>query len=446
MTTMSTGHSGVTSPVLPTDEQATRLESWRFSTFLVVLFGYVGYYVGRANLPVAMPLLSQEFGYSNTDLGIILTMSELAYALGKFTTGPLADRVGGKVIFLVGLIGAIVFNLAFPMFSTLTLFTVVWCFCRYFLAMGWGGVIKLIGEWYEPERHGTIMGIVSINFQFGSVAATLFCAFLLQKGVGWKGLFFYPALVMMAIALWSYLASKESPQKIVPGVRFGGNASERKAMAQIEHGEDGRASWAQMVKSLLRLPMFRQLLVFSFLSHILRSIFMYWTPKFLVDIGMGHVGAAMSSAVFPLLGCLGTIFIGWYTDNYAKNGDRARMMWIMLVGLTVCLLAIAQLTTHRLEYQYLLILFLGLGGFFMYGPYSMSAGALSLDIAGAKAAGTCTGLIDSVGYLGSALAAWAAGVMSDKVGWAQVFLALAGCSLLSVLSAYNLSRTLRKRA
>lgn len=425
--------------VIPSSEQLKQLERWRKSTFWVMLLGYVGYYVGRANLPIALPLLNQEFGYSNTDLGIILTASELAYALGKFTMGPVADRIGGKTIFLIGLIGAIFFNLIFPLHTSLLYFTVVWCFCRYFLSMGWGGIIKTIGEWYEPERNGTIMGIISINFQFGIVVASVFCGYLVQLGVGWKGLFYYPALVMTGVAIWSYFASKSSPQDVVPGVRFGRTASDRKALAHF-HLDDHKPSFRELVSTLLQIRMFRQILVFSFLSHLLRSIFMFWTPKFLVDIGMGNVAAAMGSAVFPLLGCFGTIFLGWYTDHYAKNGDRARMMWIMLIGLTLSLLVVARLAGQGLEHSYLLILFLGLSGFFLYGPYSMSGGCLSLDIAGAAGAGTCTGMIDGVGYIGGALAAWGAGVLSDRLGWSQVFYVLSGFAVLAVLSAYNMSR------
>ena len=430
--------------VIPSDEQKSLLESWRFSTFLVVLFGYVGYYVGRANLPIALPLLSQEFGYSNADLGVILTASELAYAIGKFTTGPLADRVGGKNIFLAGLMGAIVFNLLFPLFATLFMFTIIWCLCRYFLSMGWGGVIKLIGEWYEPERIGTIMGVISINFQFGAVVASLFCGYLLHLGVGWKGLFFYPALVMVIIAIWSYFGAKERPQDVLPQVRFGRQAGQRRALAELESNSD-RKNVLEIYRTLFKIRMFKHLLIFSFFSHLLRSIFMYWTPKFLVDIGMGNVAAAMGSAVFPLMGCAGTIFIGWYSDHHSKNGDRARMMWIMLVGLTLCLLGISQLVHFGLKHEYALLALLGLGGFFLYGPYSMTAGSLSLDIAGPAAAGTCTGLIDGVGYIGGALAVWMAGILSDKVGWSQVFLVLAGCSVFAVLSAFIMSLAFQKQ-
>ncbi len=427
----------------PTSEQRRRLERWRISTFWVMLVGYIGYYIGRGNLSVAMPLLSDEFHYSNEQLGIILTISEVAYAVGKFTTGPLADRIGGRWIFLAGLLGAIVFNLLFPLGSTILVFAIVWSLCRYFLSMGWGGIVKTIGEWYEPERNGTVMGLISINFQFGSVVATVFAGYLVYLGVGWKGLFLYPAAVMALIAVWAYFASRESPHDVVPGVRFGRYAGKKETLAEFSEHQGERNVWS-VIRTLLQIRMFRQLLTFSFVAHMVRSIFLFWTPKFLVDRGMGTVAAAMTSAIFPLLGCMGTIFLGWYTDRYAKNGDRARAMWIMLIGLAVSFAVVAMLVPYRLEFQYGIITFLGIAGFCLFGPYSMSAGCLSLDIAGSEGAGTCSGMLDGVGYIGAALATWGTGFVADRLGWSQVFWMLAGCAVLASLSAYVMSVAFRR--
>ncbi len=431
----------------PSPFERVRLERWRLSTFWVMLVGYIGYYLCRGNLSAALPLLSQEFHYSNSDLGIILTFSEATYAFGKFSTGPVADQIGGKKIFLIGMVGAIVFNLIFPSFTTIFAFTVVWSFCRFFLSMGWAGIIKVIGEWYEPERNGTIMGLISINFQFGSVASSLLCAGLIYLGVGWRGLFYWPAAILSLIAIGSFLASKERPSDVVSNVRFGKSAGTKTSLANFDHGdaEGDRVKTGKIIGTLFRIPLFRQVLVFAFVTTILRTVFMFWTPKLLVDIGMGNVAAVMSSAIFPLLGCLGTIFLGWYTDRHAKDGDRSMMMVIMLVGLVVSLFGIAVLIPHRLEFQTLILVFLGLAGFFLYGPYSMSAGCLSLDIAGPKGAGTCVGLVDGVGYLGGALAAWGAGYLSDKLGWSRVFIVLGAIAIFTTAWAYYMSWSYRCR-
>jgi sugar phosphate permease len=69
----------------------------------------------------------------------------------------------------------------------------------------------------------------------------------------------------------------------------------------------------------------------------------------------------------------------------------------------------------------------------------MAAGCMSLDIAGAEGAGTCAGIVDGVGYIGGALAAWGAGVFSDRFGWQGVFVILAVIAVFTVLWTYYMS-------
>ncbi len=426
----------------PTPEEALRLSRWRLSTFWVMLLGYVGYYLVRGNLSVAMPLLSQQLGYTNTDLAIILTVSELVYSLGKFTTGPLADRIGGKSVFLIGMAGAILFNFLFPLQSSILWFTVIWSLCRYSLSMGWGGIMKTIGAWYEPERTGTIMGLISINFQFGGVAASLFAGWLISLGMGWQSLFTIPACLVLGVLLWSALASRESPSHVVPGVRFGSMGAKKPTLESFSHDNERPLTFREIFGTLIRVRLFRQIVVFSFVAHLLRSTFMYWTPKILVDLGLGNVKAAFSSAVFPLMGCLGTIFIGWYTDRFSRDGNRTGMMTLMLAGLVLCMLGIAALIPLGTDASRMgIVMLLGLSGFLMYGPYSLSAGAMALDLVGSRAIGTCTGIIDGVGYIGGAVASWGAGVMADRAGWREVFIALAFISAFCAYWTWHMGRT-----
>lgn len=419
------------------------LRRWRLSTFWVMLLGYVGYYLCRGNLSAALPLLESTFGYTNAQLGLIGLYSEIAYAIGKFVNGPLGDRIGGRRIFLIGMVGAIVWNLVFATASSLSAFIVIWCLCRYFLSMGWGGIAKTIGAWYEPERNGTIMGWISINFQFGGVVALAFAGWLVSMGVGWQGLFVYPALVLVGVLIWSLLCSRASPQDVVPGTSFGRGSSAKKALADFD-GVSGKLPVREIIATLLSFAVFRHLLVFSFLTTFLRSFFFFWTPKFLVDIGMGEANAILKSALFPLLGCLGTVLLGWYTDRFAKDGDRARAMWTMLLVLAGSLAAIAYLAPAGMTHANLIVVLTGVAGFSLLGPYSMSSGCLTLDIAGSRAAGSCSGMIDGVGYLGGALATWGAGELADALGWAQVFWVLAAVALCSVLSAYMMSQALQR--
>jgi sugar phosphate permease len=432
---------------IPNATELKLLKKWQFSTFLVCLIGYVGYYLCRKNLSAALPLLSSEFGYTNTDLGLIALYSEIAYAIGKFINGPLGDKIGGRKIFLLGMLGAIGSNLLFSLGSNLIYFIITWCVCRYFLSMGWGGLTKMIGSWYEPEKNGTVMGFISLNFQFGGVISTLFAAFLVANGAGWREIFIYPPILLALIFIWSYFCSKESPEDIYKDTNFAkSNTGKKSIVSQSLDKNDHKGKPIDIIKDLLKLSLFRQLLLYSFLTTFLRSIFFFWTPKLLVDIGMGTTNAILKSALFPLLGCIGTIFLGWYTDKYAKNGDRAKMLWIMLSGLVLSLIAISVIMNSGDFNKDVIVLLLGLCGFFLLGPYSMSSGCLTLDIAGSEAAGSSTGIIDGLGYLGGALAVWSAGILSDQLGWAQVFSFLTLCAFLATFSAFMMSKEFQRRA
>jgi sugar phosphate permease len=288
------------------------------------------------------------------------------------------------------------------------------------------------------------MGLISVNFQFGGVVATLFAGFLVAMDVPWQGVFIYPAMVLTMILFWSYFTSRSSPNDVVPGARPIEGETSKEQIA--DYGDEEQPPVSTIMKTLLRLPIYRQLLVFSFLTTLLRSVFLFWTPKFLFDIGLGASSAILRSAIFPLLGVAGTVFIGWYTDHHARNGDRARMMWMMLSVLVFCMIAIAVLSNASEPNFNLILFFLGASGFFLLGPYSMSSGCLTLDIAGAKGAGSCTGIIDGMGYIGGAIAAFAAGILSDYLGWPQVFLVLSVFAVISTFSAWLMSRGFQKMA
>jgi sugar phosphate permease len=118
-------------------------------------------------------------------------------------------------------------------------------------------------------------------------------------------------------------------------------------------------------------------------------------------------------------------------------------MWIMLAAGTAFIAVIAPLISHRLEYAWFMVVLLGLAGFCIYGPYSMSAGALTLDIAGAEGAGTCSGMLDGIGYIGGTVASLGTGLVADRWGWEQVFWAL---TAFGVVTAGWVAFMSRKRA
>src|SRR5207237_954520 len=98
------------------DMPDSRTVRWQKITLGTLFVGYAGYYVCRSNLSVVTPLLLRDFGdqgISKEDLGAVASFGVLLYALGKISNGLLADFLGGRLLFLLGMVLSVVCTILF---------------------------------------------------------------------------------------------------------------------------------------------------------------------------------------------------------------------------------------------------------------------------------------------------------------------------------------------
>src|SRR5262249_60719027 len=81
-----------------------------FGVVAALVVGYIGIYLCRKNLSVAVPLLRDAFKVSKQEIGAIASWSTLAYAIGKIVWGPVTDRVGGRPGFLGAMLAVAAFG------------------------------------------------------------------------------------------------------------------------------------------------------------------------------------------------------------------------------------------------------------------------------------------------------------------------------------------------
>src|SRR5437667_4602094 len=92
----------------PPGFRARRGLNWGFLGLL-----YTSFYMCRYNLSIANTAISKEFGFSRAEMGTIITVALLAYAIGQIINGLLTDRIGGKRAMLIGASGTITMNILF---------------------------------------------------------------------------------------------------------------------------------------------------------------------------------------------------------------------------------------------------------------------------------------------------------------------------------------------
>jgi sugar phosphate permease len=431
---------------LPAPAPFTR---WHLLTVSLLALGYAGYYFCRSDLSVVLPLLIKDLGahgipanVAQVRLGFIASAGVLAYALGKFVSGSLADLFGGRNNFLSGMTGAVLFTILFALGGGFPIFTVAWIGNRIFQSTGWVGLVKVSSRWFSYSIYGTVMAVVSLSYLFGDAASREIMALLLGAGMGWRGIFFTGAGLLFFLFVANLILLRETPQErglpapITNPLNVYADPKANKSTEKI--------GLAAILRPLLSSKFFWMVCGLSLGTTLLRETFNLWTPTYFSEyVGLSNADAASRSALFPLLGGVSVLAAGFMSDRLGLNG-RSLVLFGGLTSATVCLFALAQIPGHT--NPWIPVALVALVGFLLLGPYSYLAGAMSMDFGGDKGAATAAGIIDGVGYLAGVLSGDTMARITVKYGWRNAFVALAVTCLLTAVVALVLAISQRREA
>jgi sugar phosphate permease len=406
--------------------------SWALLGALVA--GYIGVYLCRRNFSVAVPLLQEHFGASRGEIGTIASIGTAVYAAGKLISGPLIDRFGGRLSFLLALGGVAVFG-AFSAFATSVLvLTALHGGNRLAGSAGWGGMVKLVPDWFPPRLLPLAMAILSLGFVFGGALATMFAGQVAEwSGNDWRAVMGVPAVVLAGLTLVIAL--------VLP--RSAGNRAAAAGTPAASAAADAFAFGR--IRELARVRKLWIVLGLSFALTLFRETFSTWTVDFLRTEGGEEIStriAAFLSTPFDALGAAGILFLGWAFGRL----DAARRRLLLLAMLTALAAALWMLPQLAGQGPLPLAAAIGCIGFVSYGPYSLLAGILAVEIRGPAFVATVAGLVDGVGYAASILAGRQFGQLVDAWGYAFGMRALAGLAVVAAVASLFLDHRRGGRA
>jgi len=415
-------------------------------TVLLLFCGYASCYFCRSNFSVAIPLLADELGRHGVShasallgLGYLASAGVGAYALGKWFLTGLGDYWGGKRNLLIATGGATLFTLLFASSSALPVFALAWVGNRLSQSIGWSALVKVSSKWFSYAKYGTIAAILTCSYLIGDAAARQSMSWLLDRGVGWRGLFVFGAGVagfMFVCNLWLLHESCTEEGYPEPAVNprnvFAGAAATPQ-------------SFLERVLPLLRSRAFLTVCLLGLATTMIRETFNTWTPQYLHDFAHFSVSrAAAWSAIFPAAGALSVLLAGWSSDRLGPN-TRALLLCAGLSATTVAMLALMSVQPGAAG-GVLPVAMIGVAGFCLLGPYSFLPGAFALDFGGKQAAAAASGMVDGTGYFGGVAAGSVMVWLSQRFGWGSMFLTLAVVGALATLGACYLHILNARRA
>lgn len=458
----------------------TQLFRWQAITLVTLWVGYAGYYVCRSNFSVAGPALQKELaaeptgaveewlessrraigqslgsviasarsavglapaeaapvveakkdeGLGKRRFGMIASVSILFYAFGKFSSGIGGDFLGGRRLFLFGMFGSILCTVLFGMASGFAALLAIWCGNRLVQSVGWNGLVKVASRWFPVERHGTILGVLTLSYLFGDSLARLLLGGLLWAGLSWRQLFFAAAGILTVVWFVSRLTLKACPGDV--------GAPEPEANPANVYGAKGEAPQPADLMDLL-WPLatdlsFWLVCIMSFGLTLIRETFSNWNPTYLQNVaGLSADRAATASALFPFIGGCSAIAAGVLTDQLAK-GRRGAIIFSFLTMMVASLYALSKLEPGG--GALLPLTLTSVVSFSMLGPYSFLTGVMSLDFGGKRGSSTAAGLADTAGYLGAVVSGYGVAVLAADSGWGVAFSALSGVAAVTLVAA-----------
>jgi OPA family glycerol-3-phosphate transporter-like MFS transporter len=387
-----------------------------------VVVGYMGVYLCRKNLSVAIPMIQKSFGVNKAQTGDVISYSAAAYAVGKFIFGPVIDKFGGRLCLLAVMAGVAVFGGLGAFAGSIPMLALCYSANRFCGSAGWGAIVKLTPAWF-PRRHWSLaMALLSLSFVFGGVVALLLAGKIAAwSGDNWRMVMGLPSLVLVVllVIMWRILPSDRV------AVRAGRSAT----------GSSG-FDFRYMLR-LFKLPQLWVLCGMAFALYIMRETFNDWTVDYFKTeggAGMSNQVAAVLSTPFDAAGAVGIVLLGWMFDRLTGL-RRTIVLFATLALLAVLVYALPSL--YRLG-LWKVETTIGLIGFLSYGPYSLLAGVLAVEIGGRNGVGTVAGLVDSSGYLATVFAGHYFGRLLDFGGYRLGFHVLAFVTLTSAFLCLGL--------
>jgi len=399
--------SSTRTPVRSESGQAPVGDEWplppRRSCLLLAcaILSYMGVYLCRKNLSVAVPMIQKAFTVNKAQTGDIISYSAAAYAAGKFIFGPIIDKFGGRICLLLVMAGVAVFGGLGAFSVSVPMLALCYSLNRFCGSAGWGSIIKQTPGLF-PRRHWSLaVAFLSLSFVFGGVVALVLAGQIAAwSGDNWRMVMGLPSLVLLAllVIMWRTLPS------------------DRPASSAVQSMSASNGFDFSYLARLIKLPQLWVVCGMAFALYIMRETFNDWTVDFFKTEGgatMTNQVAAMLSTPFDGAGAVGIVLLGWLFDRLT-----GRRRAVVLFG-TLTLLAIL---VYGLPFFYRLGLWqvetvIGLIGFLSYGPYSLLAGVLAVEIGGRNGVGTVAGLVDSSGYLATIFAGHCFGRLLDFGGY-----------------------------
>lgn len=395
-----------------------------------------------AALSFIAPELRTLWGIDSQALGPVFSAALLGLAIGALVAGPLADKLGRKLVLVASVFFFGFWTLATAWSADVTQLILL----RFLTGLGLGAsmpnVGTLIAEFAPEKKKSFLVTVAFCGFTFGAAGGGFLSAWMLPH-YGWQSILilggvlpilFTPVLLLLLPESVRFMVVKQKAQqrirrvieKIAPG-------------STTEHSRFVMASAVVTHQSSIGVvlsPTYRFGTYMLWLAYFMALFVVYligsWLPTLVKESGYSVAEAALITACFQIGGTAGSLFCGWSMDRAEPHKILFRTYFVgslLLFGLG--------LVAHSFALLAVLALMIG----FCFNGANTGMNALSAGYYPTEARATGSSWMHGVGRWGAILSGFAgAQMLAMGLGFSQVFALLALPALITAVALYAKGR------
>ncbi|MBK6492003.1 MAG: ACS family MFS transporter [Sphingomonadales bacterium] len=268
-------------------------------------------YIDRVNISVAIIPMTEEFGWSGTTKGFVLSSFFIGYMAAMLPTGWLANKFGGRVLMGVALAGWSLFTVLTPIAAGISLTALI--VTRILMGVGesasFPAVYNLLARWFpKPERsRAAAMNLTGIPL--GTIFALSTSGWLVTH-YGWHSVFYaFGALGLAFSLVWFWLVRAR------PSAHPHITEEERALLAPLE-ADIGTTPATVPWKYLFSHSAVWALVVNHFCANWTLYLMLSWLPSYFRDVQ--HMSIE-GSGLFSILPWVSQFVVGNASAHVADN-------------------------------------------------------------------------------------------------------------------------------
>jgi MFS transporter, ACS family, solute carrier family 17 (sodium-dependent inorganic phosphate cotransporter), other len=272
-------------------------------------------YIDRVNISVAIIAMQEQFGWSASTKGLVLSSFFLGYLLFQLPGGWLANRWGGKLILGVAVLWWSLFTVLTPMAALTSLPVLI--AARILMGLGEGamfpGAYSMFGRWVPTFERSRAVALLLSGVPLGTLFALTTTGWLVTR-YGWPSVFYVFGGAGVIWACFWFVMARDDPAR-APNM----TAAERELLREhcIDANEKVTVPWRQLFSS----PAVWALIINHFCSNWGLYLLLAWLPSYFRDVqGLSIANAGLFSAG-PWLTMFVMINLGaWFADKLVRRG------------------------------------------------------------------------------------------------------------------------------